>query len=65
MPAKIGVEQGVPASAKVIPKSIGYKNIEFVEFVGMAFIIVGVSNSKTPNNFNPITIKREAINNVK
>ena len=27
IPARIGVEQGVPASAKVAPKSIGYKNI--------------------------------------
>lgn len=32
IPARIGVEQGVPAKAKVIPKSIGYKNTECVVF---------------------------------
>ena len=27
MPAKIGVEQGVPAIAKIAPNNIGYKNV--------------------------------------
>ena len=65
MPAKIGVEQGVPASANVIPSNIGYKNMEFVVFVGIDFIIVGVSKSKISSNFNPITNNNDAINSVK
>ena len=65
IPASIGVEQGVPAKAKVIPNSIGYKNIEFVLFVGIAFIIVGVSKSKISSNFKPITKSNEAMINVK
>ena len=65
IPAKIGVEQGVPAKAKVIPSNIGYKNIELVEFVGIAFTIVGVSKSIISNSFSPITSKIEAMNNVK
>ena len=65
IPAKIGVEHGVPASAKVIPKSMGYKKIEFVVFVGIDFIIVGVSKSNIPRSFNPMTRSNDAINNVK
>ena len=65
IPAKIGVEQGVPAKAKVIPKSTGYKKMEFVEFVGIALIIVGVSKSKKPKSFKPITRSNDAINRVK
>ena len=65
IPANIGVEQGVPARANVIPNKTGYKKIEFVVLVGMAFIIVGVSKSKTPTNFKPITKSKEAIINVK
>ena len=38
MPARIGVEQGVPARANATPSKIGYTNREFVLFVGIAFI---------------------------
>lgn len=65
IPAKIGVEHGVPARANVTPKSTGYKKMEFVEFAGMALIIVGVSKSKIPISFKPITIKSEATISVK
>ena len=65
MPARIGVEQGVPASAKVIPNNIGYKNIEFVEFVGIDLIIVGVSISKMSRSLSPITRSKDAIIIVK
>lgn len=65
MPANIGVEQGVPARAKVIPNNIGYKNIEFVVLVGIALIMVGVSKSKISNSFNPITKSNDAIISVK
>ena len=65
IPAKIGVEQGVPARAKAIPRSTGYKNNELVEFVGIAFIITGMSNSNKLVSFNPITSKSDAIISVK
>ena len=65
IPAKIGVEHGVPPSAKVIPSSTGYINIELLLFCGMALIIVGSSKSNRPNNFNPIINKIEAIMRVK
>ena len=65
IPANIGVEQGVPASAKTIPKSIGYKNSEFVEFTGIALIITGISKSNKPVILSPITIKSDAIISVK
>ena len=65
MPAKIGVEQGVPASANVIPSNIGYKNMEFVVFVGIDFIIVGISMSRISNSFRPKTRSKDAINKVK
>ena len=65
IPAKIGVEQGVPAKAKVMPNNKGYKNTEFVEFVGIDFIIVGVSISRTSNSFKPRTKSNDAISKVK
>ena len=65
IPAKIGVEQGVPASAKTIPKSIGYKNREFVEFTGMALMTTGISKSNSPVILSPITINKDAIISVK
>ena len=65
IPAKIGVEQGVPASAKVIPNKIGYIKIEFVVFCGIALIIVGVSNSRISRSFSPITNSKDAIATVK
>ena len=65
MPAKIGVEQGVPARAKSIPIKIGYKNNELLLFIGKVFTKVGNSKSKTPNSFNPITISKDAMINVK
>lgn len=65
MPASIGVEQGVPASANTIPKRIGYKNNEFVEFTGMALIIIGISKSSKPVIFSPITNNKDAMISVK
>ena len=53
------------ASAKVIPSNIGYKYKEFVVFLGMAFIIVGASNSKISSSFKPITNNKDAIAIVK
>ena len=35
IPAKIGVEQGVPASAKTAPKTIGYKIVFVPLFCGI------------------------------
>lgn len=65
IPARIGVEHGVPASAKTIPNNTGYKNSEFVEFTGMVLIIIGKSKSKIPVIFKPITINNDAIISVK
>lgn len=65
IPAKIGVEHGVPPRAKVIPKSTGYKNIELFLFCGIAFIIVGISKSKSPKSFNPRIRRIEDIISVK
>ena len=65
IPAKIGVEHGVPARAKVIPNIVGYINREFVVFVGIAFIITGMSKSSISAIFNPITSNRDAIIKVK
>ena len=61
MPAKMGVEQGVPAKAKTIPKINGYMNANLPSFLGKDFINIGNSKSKTSTIFNPITIKNEAI----
>ncbi len=65
IPARIGVEQGVPASAKTIPKSMGYKKTEWLVFCGIAFINVGVSNSNISRSFKPITKSNDAIISVK
>lgn len=65
MPASIGVEQGVPASAKVIPRRMGYKNKELPVLDGIDLIIVGVSKSNISSSFKPITSKSEAIKTVK
>jgi len=65
IPARTGVEHGVPASAKVIPKSTGYKNIELCLFCGIAFIIVGISKSSSPKSFKPKTRSKDAIMSVK
>ena len=65
MPANIGVEHGVPASAYAIPSSNGYKTSELVLFCGIDFIITGISKSKIPMILSPITIKRDAIIRVK
>ena len=65
IPANIGVEHGVPASAKTIPKSIGYiiKPLSFD--VGICLINTGKLKSKTPITFNHIMINKEAIINKK
>ena len=55
----------IKRSTKVIPRSIGYKNTEFVVFLGMAFIIVGVSKSRISKSFNPMTNKSDATIKVK
>lgn len=65
MPANIGVEQGVPTSANVIPSNIGYKNIELVELFGMFLIITGNSKSRMFKSFNPIINSMDAIISVK
>lgn len=65
IPAKIGVEQGVPARAKAIPRSTGYKKSEFVEFVGIDLIITGISKYNIPVSLSPITRSKDAIINVK
>lgn len=65
IPAKIGVEQGVPAIANVIPKRTGYRNIELFLLTGIAFIIEGISKSRNPNSFNPIISSSDAIIKVK
>ena len=65
MPAKIGVEQGVPASAKSIPINNGYKKTEFVLLEGIDLINVGIPKSKTSKSLSPITIKSEATSEVK
>ena len=65
IPAKIGVEQGVPASAKTIPIINGYKKANFPVFLGKAFMKTGNSKLRTSINFKPITIKNDAIINPK
>ena len=65
MPAKIGVEQGVPARANVMPKSTGYRKIELFLFCGIALIIVGISKSRNPKSFKPIINNKDAIIRVK
>ena len=61
IPAKIGVEQGVPASANTIPIKNGYKNEYPPLFFGIDFTITGNSKSRISSNFNPIMIKKEPI----
>lgn len=55
IPAKIGVEHGLPANAKIPPSKIGYKNVFVPSFLGISFMTTGSSKSSTPSNFNPIT----------
>ena len=55
IPAKIGVEQGLPASAKTPPSKIGYKKVFVFSLCGISLIITGSSKSRTPNSFNPMT----------
>lgn len=60
IPAKIGVEQGEPANAKIIPNINGYKYIFVPLFFGICFIITGMSKSKIPISFKPIINISEA-----
>ena len=54
MLAKIGVEQGVPASANTAPTKNG-KIIWFLELLwGSSFTITGILNSNIPTIFRPI-----------
>mgnify|MGYP006971539971 CR=1 FL=1 len=63
IPAKIGVEQGLPASAKIPPNKIGYKKVFVFSLCGISLTITGSSKSRTPNSFNPIT-KMIALKNI-
>ena len=65
IPASIGVEHGVPASANATPSRNGYTKSELVLFWGMDFIITGISKSNIPSILSPITNKSEAIIRVK
>lgn len=65
IPARIGVEQGVPPMANIAPKIIGYKYFELLELDGILNISVGIFKSKIPNKCRPITSNNEAINNTK
>ncbi|CDE97677.1 unknown [Clostridium sp. CAG:813] len=65
MLANIGVEQGVPISAKTAPKISGYKKSLLNSFFGISFIIGGKSNSRNPSIFKPIIITIEATINAK
>lgn len=60
IPAKIGVEQGVPIKANTAPKKIGYKIRLFVLFCGISLIKTGNSKSRKPTSFKPIIIKTDA-----
>ncbi len=60
IPAKIGVEQGLPINANTIPKMTGYKYMFIPSFLGISLIITGISKSKIPNSFNPIIMRIEA-----
>ena len=61
IPARIGVEQGVPPIAKSAPSSIGYKYFELFEFEGILEISVGRFISKSPKRCRPIAKRSEAI----
>ena len=59
IPARIGVEQGVPPIAKIAPKSIGYKYFELFEFDGILEIRVGRFISSIPKRCRPIANRSE------
>ena len=61
MPAKIGVEQGVAASANKAPTIKGYKKRLCPSDFGIFFTITGRVKSKAPTRFKPITRRRDAI----
>lgn len=65
IPANIGVEQGVPASAKTAPIKIGYKTTFFPELCGICLMITGRLKSSTPSILSPITINSDASNKIK
>ena len=65
IPAKIGVEQGVPAIANTAPIKIGYKTTFLPVLCGICFIRTGILKSKIPSTFNPITSNNDASNNMK
>lgn len=65
IPAKIGVEHGVPAIAKIAPIKSGYKTIFWPLDVGICFTNTGILKSKIPRIFSPIIISNDAIINRK
>lgn len=65
IPAKIGVEQGVPAIAKIAPIKIGYKIVLFPLLWGICFMMTGMLKSKIPTILSPMTIRSEAKNKIK
>lgn len=65
IPANIGVEHGVPPSAKTAPNNIGYKYFELLGFDGILFIIVGRLISSIPIKFKPIAKITDAIMIIK
>lgn len=65
MPAKIGVEHGVVASAKSAPIKSGYKNRLLPFDFGIFFTITGIGSSSTPSKFKPITKIKDEINKTK
>lgn len=65
IPARIGVEHGVPARAKVMPRRVGYIINDELLLDGIDFTITGISKSSISKSFNPITSNNEAIMRVK
>ena len=64
MLARIGVEQGLEAMAKIVPTKNGItKTLPFL-FCGIFFIKLGVGNSIISNKLKPKIIKIEAISKI-
>lgn len=65
IPAKIGVEQGVPAIANTAPIKIGYNTMFFPVPCGICLIKTGMLKSSAPSMFKPITISNEPSKRIK
>lgn len=65
IPARIGVEQGVPAIANTAPIKIGNSTIFFPVLCGICLIITGILKSNTPTTFSPITNNNDASSKIK